>query len=102
VRRGHGATRARTDCSGPDHWAAIMTIVKLKSAGILTQEAFSARVESRQILSRRLPNGRYRQIFRVVIPRRGGPPVVALTVSDATFEECSMDDPKVYLVSREL
>lgn len=90
------------DCSGPDHWAAKVTVVKLKNAGIVTQEAFVARVEARQILSQRLPKGLYRQVFRVVIPRRGGSPLVALTISDATFEECSMNDPKVYLVSREL
>jgi hypothetical protein len=91
------------DCSGGDRYAANMTVAKLKNAGLFANQAVDLnRVEARMILSQRVSKGLYRQAFKVTIPRRGAAPITTVTISDASFEECSIAEPKVFLVAKEL
>jgi hypothetical protein len=99
-----GASAAgEPDCAGPDRWPARMALVKLLNTGAVAREnvAFN-RIESVPLASRRIGKDRWRQIFRVTVPLKSRPAVVAIVVSDASRDECSLGDPQVFLVSRTL
>ena len=93
------AANADPNCSGPDHWAASITFVKLKSAGVLTNEQVDfKKTQSVQIASQKIGRDLYRQVFRVTYILKDGHPVQAITVTDASREECSMSGGTVYRV----
>ncbi len=90
---------ADPDCTGANHWPANMTFARLKNAGVLTNEGVDfSRTKSIQIASQKIGSDLYRQVFEVTFFLRNGDFVQAIAISDASGEECSMSDVKVYKV----
>ena len=91
------------DCSGPDRWPANMAFVKLKNAGLITNSKVDFNhVKSRTIVSQRIGQDLWRQVFRVTFLLKSGRKLEAIVVSDASSDECSMSDPQVFLISKAL
>ena len=90
---------ADPDCAGPDRWAASMTFVQLKNAGVLTNEQVDlSKTTSVQIASQKIGRDLYRQVFKVTYVRKDGAVVQSIAVSDASKEECSMSGVTVYRI----
>jgi hypothetical protein len=91
------------DCSGPNHWPANMALAKLKNAGLITNaEIDFAHVRGTRLSSEEIRPGLFRQVNRIVFPRRSGSALTVLTIGNASLEECSMDAPAVFVISRVL
>jgi hypothetical protein len=89
----------RSACAGRDLWPEAMTFVQLKTAGVLNNDQVDfTRTASILIASQKIASDLYRQVFEVTYSLKSGGVVKAITVSDASNEECSMSDVKVYRV----
>jgi hypothetical protein len=80
-----------------------MAFVYLKSAGILKQADldFTA-TKTERIASEKIGQDLYRQIQLVTFRRKDGRTLEAITVSDASSEECSMGNVQIFLISKRL
>jgi len=97
------AAASAPDCSGPEHYPGSMAYVLLKDAGVLTPEAVDFdHTTSRMLVSERIRQNLWRQVFRVTFPLKNGGKVEAIVINDASQEECSMTAPEVFLVSKQL
>lgn len=93
------AAAADPDCSGPDRWAAGSTFTQLKNARVLTNDEVDlSRTISVQIASQKIGRNLYRQVFRITYFLKNGEDVLAIAVSNASKQECSMSDVEVYRV----
>ena len=103
---GHGALAAGQsypDCSGHDRWPAAMTGVRLKELGLSEKAGGYDKVEAELLASEPLPaerHGRplFRQVHKVTIAD-GGRTFTAITVTTASFEECSEVGGDVYVIA---
>ena len=87
-------------CAGPENWPAAMTHTKLKNDGVLViDEVDFSRTSVQQIASQRIGKDLYRQVFKIDFHLKNGRLVQAITVSDASKEECSMSDVTVYRIA---
>jgi hypothetical protein len=91
------------DCTGPSRWPATMALVQLKNAGITSPEKIvPERTTVVRLATEALGNGLYRQVHLVTFVERSGKAIQVITVSDASFEECSMSEVRVFVISRQL
>jgi hypothetical protein len=58
-----------------------------------------SRTSVQQIASQRIGKDLYRQVFKIAFHLKNGRLVQAITVSDASKEECSMSDVTVYRIA---
>jgi len=75
----------------------------MKNEGLLTNESVRwKQVQSRTIASQRIGKNLWRQIFRVTYPLTTGRKIEAIVVEEVSFDECSMSNPQIFLVSKAL
>ena len=91
------------DCSGHNRWPAAMTGVRLKELGLSEKAGGYDKVEVELLASEPLPaerHGRplFRQVHKVTIAD-GGRTFTAITVTTASFEECSEVGGDVYVIA---
>lgn len=97
------AERPHPDCTGPDRWPAAMTGVRLKELGLSEKAGGYDKVEVELLASEPLPaerHGRplFRQVHKVTIAD-GGRTFTVITVTTASFEECSESGGDVYVIA---
>lgn len=91
------------DCTNPNAWPAGMAFTHLKNSGIVDHDSVDIRkTEVKRLASEKIGKNLYRQVHLVRFIRAGGEPITAITVNEASSEECSMSGVDVYLVSKEL
>lgn len=90
-------------CDSPQGWAASMTFVLLKNAGITDNSQLDfARTQVVLIASQKIGKDLYRQVHRVTYVRHDGTTIEAIAVNDASHVECSMSGVQVYVTSAHL
>ena len=91
---------ADPDCTSPDAWPAGSAFAHLKDAGLVNNEQldFKKTTVSR-IASEKIGRDLYRQVHLVSFQKNSGERVDAITVNNASREECSMSEVEVYVVS---
>lgn len=99
------AAGQQPDCSRHDAWPAVMAGVQLKNVGLSEKAGGYDKVEVELLASEPLPqdeHGRslFRQVHKVII-HDGGNIFTAITVNDASVEECSESGVDVFFVSTE-
>ncbi len=96
------AAQAKTpDCSGG--WPTNMAFVHMKNAGLTTNDEIDFNLtKTVRLTSERIGKDLFRQVYLVTFFRKEGPYLQALTISDASSEECSMGNVRVFVVSQEL
>jgi hypothetical protein len=80
-----------------------MALTHLKNAGLVDNDRIDfAKTRSVQLASEKVNRDRYIQVHRVTFTGKDGRKLTAITVNDATAEECSGSGVHVYVVAREL
>lgn len=79
----------------------MIAFTMLTDAHLLDKEAVVDQT-SKMIVSQRIGRGLWRQVFEVAYKMKAGPNVQAIVVNDASLEECSLSEPKVFLVTKAL
>ncbi len=80
-----------------------MAYTHLKNAGILESETTDfTKTRVSRLASEKIGKDLYRQIHEVTFVKKAGDKVIAVAVSDASQEECSMGGVKVFVVSQQL
>lgn len=94
-----------TDCSGPEKWAAALVGVRLKNLNLIQQIGGYDKIEVKLLASEQLPSqGHDRDIFRQVHKitiHDNGNIFTAITVNDASRQECSESGGDVYFIAIE-
>jgi ethanolamine ammonia-lyase large subunit len=91
-----------SDCAQPERWAASMVQVQLKNEGLLRNEDIDfSKTKVTLLAQEKLKKNLYKQIQKVVFVKKNGEELTAITVNDASNDECSMSGVKVYLVQKE-
>lgn len=91
------------DCAGVNSWPTSMAFVHLKNAGDTDNARVDfAKTKTRKLASEGLGRGRYRQVHHVVFTEHSGRQLEAITVNEATDDECSGGDVAVYVISKHL
>ena len=103
----HGASageRARVpDCSGAESWPTSMAFVHLKNEGITDNEKVDfEKTKTTRLASEQIGEDLFRQVHRVTFTEKSGHVMEAITVNDASLEECSMSGVDVFLVAMHL
>lgn len=103
------AERQHPDCTGRDRWPAAIVGTRLRELGLSDKAAGHDRVEVERLASEPLPpelapgaGGRelFRQVHKVTI-RDGENTFVAITVHDASRQECSESGVDVFFIAAE-
>jgi len=88
------------DCTRPEAWPASIAFVKLKNAGVLDNGTVDfSKTRVRKLASEKIGKDLFRQVHLVSFATKFGKRIGAVTVSDASRQECSMSDVEVFLVS---
>lgn len=88
------------DCTDPDAWPSGMAFTHLKNAGIIQAgELDSAKTSVTRLASEKIGKNLYRQVHLVRFTKISGDELSAITVNEASTQECSMSGVDVYLVS---
>ena len=75
----------------------------MKDAGLLTNYNVKWKdIRSRTIASQRIGKNLWRQVFRVTYPLTTGQRLEAIVVEEVSFDECSMSEPQIFLISKAL
>jgi len=91
------------DCGRPDSWPAASAFGAMKNAGIVRNDQIDfSRTKVRRIASSKVGRNLWKQVHLVEYFRKDGSILEAITVSDASDEECSMGDVQTFVVSSEL
>jgi hypothetical protein len=91
------------DCAHRDAWPASMAFVELKNAGLIKPELIDgAKTSVRLLASQKVGRDRYSQVHLVRFTMKAGAQVSVLTVNEASHDECSLSDVRVFLVAQEL
>ena len=91
------------DCGGPNHWAASMTFVHMKNAGLLDNDNVDfSKTAVVRIASQKLRRDLWRQVYDVRYTKKSGEVLEAIAVHDASREECSMSGLQLFVVSKRL
>jgi hypothetical protein len=97
------AKETSPNCSGIQRWATSSAYIALKDKGLLTEEGndFSKTV-TKLIASEKIGKDLYTQVHQITFTNKNGSTVEVITVNNASSEECSMNEVKVYVVAREI
>lgn len=91
------------ECSSVNGWFTSMAHVHLKNAGLITNEAVDfTKTKTVRLASEKIGDDLFRQVHLVTFTEKSGGTIQAITVGDASSEECSMAGVKVFVVSRTL
>jgi hypothetical protein len=91
------------DCSGVDRYATSMAFVHLKNSGITNNDNLDfAKTETVRIASEQIDENLHRQVHLVKFTEKTGNVIEVITVNDASYEECSMSDVEVFVISKRL
>ena len=91
------------DCSGTDRWPTNMAFGKLKDAGLTDNDKLDfSKTETVMLASEKIRKNLYRQVYHVKFMEKAGNVIEAITVSDASREECSLGDVEVFVISQHL
>ncbi|MDD2720598.1 MAG: hypothetical protein PHH47_04745 [Gallionella sp.] len=91
------------DCAGVEHWATSMAFVYLKNQKITNNDALDfTKTKTVRLASERIGKDLYRQVHHVTFTEKSGRTIEAITVNDASSEECSMSSVQVFVVSMQL
>ena len=86
------------DCTGPDRYPATMAFVSLKNAGLTDNEKTDfSKIAVTRLVSERISKRIHRQVHYIVLPQKNGSPLEVMTVSNASFDECSEGNLLVFL-----
>ncbi|WP_370577762.1 hypothetical protein ABX014_22705 [Snodgrassella alvi] len=86
------------DC---DSWPMNMSEVWLQNAGIVDiKNLDESKTKSTLLASEKKAKGLYTQIYHFIFYDKKGNIYEIITNSDASYEECSMSDVDVYLISK--
>ncbi|MBL1259768.1 MAG: hypothetical protein COB33_004445 [Thiotrichaceae bacterium] len=89
------------ECSGVERWATNMAFVKLKNAGITSNESLDFhKTKTTRLASENIGNNLYTQIHFIVFTEKSGKKIEVVTKNMASNEECSMSDVEVFVISR--
>ena len=89
------------DCTGPEQWPASMAFVKLKNAGITDNNKLDfSKTKTIRLASEKLKDNLYRQVHLITFVEKSGKTINAITVNEASNEECSMSGVDVYVVGK--
>lgn len=103
------AERTHPDCTGSDRWPAAIGGTRLRELGLSDKAGGHDRVEGERIASQALPPERapgagerelFRQVRKITI-RDGEKTFVAITVNDASQQECSESGVDVFFIAVE-
>jgi hypothetical protein len=91
------------DCSGPDGWPANMAFAGMKNEGFVTNDQLDfKKTKSKKLAYEKIGKDLYRQVHLVTFQRKDGSVIEAVTLSDASSEECSMGNIQVFVVSKKI
>lgn len=91
------------DCAGVDRWPTSMAFVHLKNAGITDSDRVDfTKTKTMRLASEKIGTDLFRQVHDVTFTERSGRTIEVIAVSDASHEECSMDDVTVFVVTQRL
>jgi hypothetical protein len=91
------------NCAGADNWPAASAFGAMKNAHlVINDEIDFNRTAVTRISSEKIGKDLWRQVHLVRYYRKSGPAIEAITVSDASQEECSMGDVQTFIVSKKL
>jgi hypothetical protein len=91
------------NCSKPDGWASNMAFSQLKNLGLLHNETTDfARTKVTRLASEKIGTDLYRQIHQIVFTEKSGHTLAVITISDASHQECSMGDVRVFVISQQV
>ena len=89
------------ECSGVEGWFTRMAHVHLKNAGLITNDAIDfTKTKTVRLASEKIGDNLYRPVHHVTFTEKSGATIQAITIGDASSEECSMTGVKVFVVSR--
>ena len=84
-----------------DSWPMNMSEVWLQNAGIVDiKNLDESKTKSTLLASEKKAKGLYTQIYHFIFYDKKGNIYEIITNSDASYEECSMSDVDVYLISK--
>ncbi len=91
------------ECSGVERWATSMAFVKLKNAGITSNESLDFnKTKTIRLASENIGDNLYIQIHFIVFIEKSGKKIEVITKNMASNEECSMSGVEVFIVSKVL
>lgn len=91
------------DCTAPEAWPGSMAFTHLKNGGVVDGAGLDlGKTKVTRIASEKIGKDLYRQVHLVRFVRKSGEEVNAITVNDASHEECSMSDVTVYAITKRL
>ena len=80
-----------------------MAFVYMKNAGITTNDQVDfTKTKTVRLSSEKIGKNLYRQVHLVTFTRKDGSALEAVTVNDASNEECSESDVQVFVITRDL
>lgn len=91
------------DCTSANAWPAAMAFTYMKNSGIVSNDDldFKKTLVTR-LASEKIGKDLYRQVHLVRFIKNSGEAIEAITVNEASREECSMSGVDVYLISKRL
>jgi hypothetical protein len=97
------ATTDDPDCSGVERWPTVSAFVHLKNAGITTNDSIDfKKTMTIRIASEKKGDSLFKQVHHVTYVKKSGEKIEAITINDASLDECSMGEVQVHLISRTL
>lgn len=80
-----------------------MALVHLKNEGLTDNDRLDiGMTRTVRIASQRIADSLWRQVHHVTFTEKSGRTLQAITVNDASYEECSMSGVDVFVVSKRL
>jgi hypothetical protein len=90
-------------CDGPNNWPAANTFAQMKNSGLIKNNLADFKLTKvERIASEKIGKDLWKQVHLVKYFRKDGSVLKAIAVANASLEECSMSDVKIYIVSGEL
>ena len=93
---------ADPQCDGPGNWAASMVFVRLKNASLADNYNIDfSKTKVVPLASQLIGKDLYRQVHHVTYFKFSGEAIEAITVNDASHQECSMSGVDIFLIKQD-
>jgi hypothetical protein len=91
------------NCSGTDRYPTSVAFTFMNNAGVIDRYQLDfSRTKTVRLASEQIGKDLYRQVHLVTFVQKDGRTIEAITVNDASSEECSMSEVQVFTVARDL
>ena len=91
------------DCTGTERWPTSIAIVHLKNSGLTSNELLDfSKTKTVRLASQQIEENLFRQVHLITFTEKSGKTIQAITVNDASHEECSMSEGAVFVVNTTL